>query len=273
MPLWTADGVVVCDAVADQNGLRMVSDGAGSAIFVWADNRTGLSDIYAQRLSSAGSGLWGTNGMVVSTSPSFKITPVIAPSGTNGAVIAWSSGGTYGQRLDGAGAPQWTAAGVLLEAAATGFTHYCADAVSDGADGAVVLYDRPLIDIFGTGDFITTELRMLRVNAAGASQWAADGVLLSDVDGYREGERLVSDGAGGAIAAWNERAGWSRATSTCSASDGAGARQGGTGGLSAPATHRRGSGSRASTADGAGRCAAHIGATSAAGSPTCMRST
>jgi hypothetical protein len=200
---WTGTGVVVCNAGFDQTGLRMVSDGAGSAIFTWQDERIAPMNVYAQRLNAAGVPLWPPNGLAVSTLPGFKFGPVIVPAGSNGAVVLWSSAGIYGQMLDGAGAAQWTSTGMLLESSSTGFTLTCRGAVSDQNDGAVVLYERPDLDIF-TGEFFNIELRALHTSNTGVSTWTADGVLLATGNAFRERAELVTDGNGGAIAAWSD---------------------------------------------------------------------
>jgi hypothetical protein len=55
---WTADGVVLCDAVFDQTYPVVVSDGAGGAIAAWTDGRdddTGVeTQVYAQRVYADG---------------------------------------------------------------------------------------------------------------------------------------------------------------------------------------------------------------------------
>jgi hypothetical protein len=55
MAKWDADGVALCVAYSGQTKPAIVSDGAGGAIVVWRDYRSGSSpDIYAQRITSEG---------------------------------------------------------------------------------------------------------------------------------------------------------------------------------------------------------------------------
>lgn len=58
IPMWTEDGIVVCDAANDQSFPCIVSDGAAGAIVAWTDSRSDGSgaqdDIYAQRVISSG---------------------------------------------------------------------------------------------------------------------------------------------------------------------------------------------------------------------------
>src|SRR5258706_1554610 len=85
---------------------------------------------------------------------------------------------------------------VALSAAAS--DQYGSTIVSDGAGGAIVTW----IDFRSGTNY---DIYAQRVNAAGVSQWAADGVALSTAaDGQRD-PTMVSDGAGGAIVAWFDR--------------------------------------------------------------------
>ena len=51
---WTANGVALCTAASDQSGPMIVSDGAEGAIVTWMDERSGATDIYAQRVAASG---------------------------------------------------------------------------------------------------------------------------------------------------------------------------------------------------------------------------
>lgn len=52
---WTAGGTLLCNAASNQLGPALGSDGSGSAIVSWYDNRNGNFDIYAQRIAVGGS--------------------------------------------------------------------------------------------------------------------------------------------------------------------------------------------------------------------------
>jgi hypothetical protein len=101
---WATNGIPVSNAASDQTIPAAVSDGLGGAIIAWHDYRTVAggtffdSDIYAQRVTIAGTVQWTANGVPVSVpgSPGF---PVISTNGV-GAIVAWLSGDIYAQRLD-----------------------------------------------------------------------------------------------------------------------------------------------------------------------------
>jgi hypothetical protein len=52
---WTADGVRLCIAANPQIFPAIVSDGSAGAVVTWMDIRSGLPDVYAQRIGSSGS--------------------------------------------------------------------------------------------------------------------------------------------------------------------------------------------------------------------------
>ncbi len=52
---WMTNGIVICTANNTQEYPQICSDGLGGAIVAWGDVRSGISDIYAQRVNSTGS--------------------------------------------------------------------------------------------------------------------------------------------------------------------------------------------------------------------------
>ncbi|OLS13516.1 MAG: 5'-nucleotidase, partial [Promethearchaeota archaeon CR_4] len=93
---WTPNGTVICNASLSQWGPQIVSDGAGGAIIVWYDNRTGSTyDIYAQRVNSAGVNQWGGYfGIAICTEAENQDLPSLTSDGAGGAIIAWEDNRT-----------------------------------------------------------------------------------------------------------------------------------------------------------------------------------
>ncbi|HXV14381.1 MAG TPA: FlgD immunoglobulin-like domain containing protein, partial [Candidatus Krumholzibacteria bacterium] len=205
-PSWTANGVAVCTASNNQWYPRMVSDGAGGAIITWVDYRSGTpnnTDVYAQRIDAAGVVQWTADGVAICTPTSTQFPPTIATDGNGGAIITWHSAATpvdagdiYAQRVNSAGAVQWTANGVAV----------CTDPsdqsypviVSDGSNGAIIVWS----DQRGEWD-----LYAQRVNSAGAVQWNPAGVAVCAAAGAQFDATypgIIRDGLGGAIVTWGD---------------------------------------------------------------------
>ncbi|MCC6653428.1 MAG: hypothetical protein IT348_19910, partial [Candidatus Eisenbacteria bacterium] len=198
--LWSARGV--CEAPDLQNAPVAVDDGAGGAIFAWMDYRAGGNeiDVYAQRMTSDGAAAWAAGGVAVCTVSGGQWFPMIATDGAGGAILTWQDerSGTsdiYAQRLDASGVPQWAANGVAVCDAAE--SQQYPSIVPDGAGGVIVAWQ----DSPGEGGGTISAQRM---NGAGERQWATDGVLL--VTGFAAASRpmITTDGAGGAIASWED---------------------------------------------------------------------
>jgi hypothetical protein len=113
--LWEHNGLGVSVAPEKQVGARFTTDGAGGTIIAWEDTRaTGIdeqSDIYAQRISSAGVPLWIANGAVVCDTIGYQHSVLLKPDGSNGGFIIWAdtrtgSSGLRIQHLNANGTPQ-----------------------------------------------------------------------------------------------------------------------------------------------------------------------
>ena len=141
---WTANGVALCTATGEQWGPNITSDGAGGAIVVWYDQRSGSNyDVYVRKISAAGAVQWTANGVALCTAAGDQYNPVITSDGAGGAIVAWMDerSGTsdiYARRILAGGTAQWTANGVTL-CTATGKQEY-PSIVPDAAGGAIVAW-------------------------------------------------------------------------------------------------------------------------------------
>jgi hypothetical protein len=200
---WPLGGVPLCTAALDQELPKIVSDGSGGGVVVWEDERNGVDkDIYAQRISFQGAVQWATNGVRICGATSGQYSLEIASDGAGGAIAAWTdprNGGMnsdiYAQRISVLGAIQWVEDGVGLCNVAD--NQYSPQVLSDGIGGAIVTWQdariQPHIDLYAQ-----------RVNSYGAPQWTANGVPVTSAPNSQGGASLVSDGAQGAIAAWQD---------------------------------------------------------------------
>jgi predicted lipoprotein with Yx(FWY)xxD motif len=147
--LWTPGGVRLCGAGRSQQYPALVADGTGGAIVAWDDGRSGSSvDIYAQRISAAGTVQWTANGSAVCNLGQDQERAAITSDGAGGAVVAWhtyqngySNADIYAQRISADGTVQWTVNGTPV-CAAYGSQGYPAIA-TDGAGGAIVAWPDP----------------------------------------------------------------------------------------------------------------------------------
>jgi hypothetical protein len=205
--LWaSADNVAVSTAAGNQANPQIVADGSGGAIIVWADNRSGSdTDIYAQRVNSAGVPQWAADGVPVTTAAGVQFRPQITSDGSGGAIIAWmdnrndpSHFDLYGQRLNGAGVSLWTPGGVPVSVEAG--DQFNQHLVPDGSGGAIIVWEDSRNSATAGVDNIFAQ----RLNNAGSPQWALNGVAVSTAAGNQANPQIVADGSGGTIIVWED---------------------------------------------------------------------
>jgi len=202
--MWDPTGVVISSAAGNQEAPQIIADGAGGAIVVWEDARTGLGyNIYAQRVNAKGERLWNEKGVAIATSANDQIAARLISDGAAGAIIVWQDFRTgaphpYVQRVGADGKTLWTENGVAVSTAANGQTD--AEIVSDAAGGVIVVWQD-----FRTGKH--NDIYAQRIGGDGKAQWAENGVALSTAASDQIHPALAGDGAGGAIVAWEDLSG------------------------------------------------------------------
>ncbi|MEO5616888.1 MAG: hypothetical protein ABIS67_03880 [Candidatus Eisenbacteria bacterium] len=200
-PGWPVDGLAICSADSAQHFPRAVADGTGGAFVVWEDRRGGDWDLYAIRIQGDGSLAigWPENGVPMAIAPGDQLIAPYASvlaDATGGGFVTWadsrsSAGGIYVSRLrgDGTRPPGVPDSGVAL--GATDGLEQLAEAVPDGAGGAVVGWS-------GQHDE-GPQLRAARVDSSGALApgWPPGGTVLASMPSVVP-FHMSPDGMGGA---------------------------------------------------------------------------
>ena len=143
---------------------------------------------------------WQENGNAICTaSPHTSGQAITTSDGSGGAIITWTdkrSGNSdiYAQRVDALGNVLWTAGGMAVCAADS--TQFQPRIASDNLGGAIITWlDKR------SGNY---DVYAQRVNASGSPLWPAGGVAVCTADSSQNYLRIVSDGSGGAIIAWED---------------------------------------------------------------------
>jgi hypothetical protein len=198
-PLWTTDGIVICDRPDAQTMPQIMADGAGGAFIVWHHYHDNERDLHAQRVGADGTVLWAENGIVICDAPGHQEGQVLVPDGEGGLIIAWhdersGEADIYAQRMDPDGNSLWAGNGICVVDAEHWQTS--PQMISDGQGGAIVVW----LD----GREITTDVYAQRINGSGATLWTAGGVPICTAAEHQRVARIASDGAGGAIISWHD---------------------------------------------------------------------
>ncbi|MCW3090082.1 MAG: C-terminal target protein [Ferruginibacter sp.] len=229
--LFTAGGLRLNSANGQNNNFaRVVSDAAG-VIVAWttADPDSIITvdyfaQVYVQRFTGAGAPQWTAGGVPVCTVPGQRHTPVLLGDGSNGVFIAFGDARNstidviknkfinvdiYAQHISSSGARLWGAGGLVVtdqlynQETLISFFSNAHPIVSDGSGGFIVVYNDYRNDNNGK-----PRLYAQRLNSSGVQQWVAQGIALSTNPlTFTTGLPnlvVVSDGASGAVVAWNE---------------------------------------------------------------------
>jgi hypothetical protein len=148
----------------------LVTDGAGGAIVAWGDDRSGASDVYARRITSAGVPQWAADGVALCTATGNQYLRAIESDGSGGAILCWEDNrgadtDIYARRITVAscrsGPP--TASRCAPRPRPTNPL----TPTTDGAGGAIMTWE----------DNRTLQRSSIarRINSAGTPLWAADG--------------------------------------------------------------------------------------------------
>lgn len=204
-PLWTVNGIGVAALPLIESVPAIVPDGAGGAIIAWCSNANPFlvnEDIYVQRVDASGVVLWTAGGVAVCTATQRQLNPVLVSDETGGAFVAWRdsragelTNDIYVQRVNASGVTQWTPDGVAVCTAAN--NQFGLGMALDGAGGAILSWADGRIDV-------DINIYAQRVDVSGATQWTNDGVVLCAAGLHQLNPVIVSDGAGGAIVAWDD---------------------------------------------------------------------
>ncbi len=198
---WAANGVVICMKAEAQSAPKLVGDGSGGAIVVWEDSLAANPDIYAQRISSAGATMWASGGVAICVNVASQNNPRITPDSVGGAIIVWQDfrNGTdydvYAQRVNPSGSVQWTANGVVVCNAAG--TQNNPKIKPDGSSGAIIAW----VD---KRNGVDHDIYAQRLNASGAVQWAANGIVICNATGSQSAIAMTTYGISGAIISWKD---------------------------------------------------------------------
>jgi hypothetical protein len=195
-----ANGIAISTAVSNQSPSSILPYANGGAIVAWTDARGGVPDVYAARVSNAGVVLDAT-GIPICAIGGEQTYPALVPDGAGGAIVTFCDGGrmgeVYAQRINSAGAVQWTPNGVVVgKADLLTSIFQQPKTVSDGAGGAILSWER-----FDGSDI---NIYAQRIDGAGVTQWNANSVPVCNASGNQTWVVITSDTQGGAVVGWSD---------------------------------------------------------------------
>ncbi len=200
---WTNNGVAVCAELHEQKNIKILSDGAGGAIFTWTDSRTTDSKVYARHINGGGT-LLGNNDVLVSLNAAgtSAINPDMASDGAGGSIITWQDNRTgnndiYARSITAAGVP-----GTEVTICTDATSQDIPKIVSSNIGGAIITWQDQ------RNSSSSTDIYAQRIASTGTTVdplWPVNGVAISTAPNPQHTQTLVSDGNGGAIITWEDK--------------------------------------------------------------------
>jgi hypothetical protein len=179
---------------------HVVSNDDGSTLLIASEFAEGRGlRLLLHKLDRDGRPLWDPAGVVVTGPSAVAYSRAIASDGAGGAIVVWEDARgvpsrfvVLAQRVDSQGRLQWPQDGVALCTASE--RQFDPRVIPDGAGGAIVLWE-------DERDGPEPRPFLQRLGRSAAILWDPAGVPVA-LNGTSLGDRLVSDGQGGAIACW-----------------------------------------------------------------------
>jgi hypothetical protein len=207
VPQWSVNGVQITPVGSLAYSVATatpVPDEAGGCYFIWEDSRPGTlgaSDIYAQRITAAGSPAWTAGGLPVCVITGQQFFVRAIRDGSGGMIAMWmdkrngADFDLYAQRVDNTGASLWAANGIPIAAVSSDQNQQIM--IEDGLGGAFMAWtDSRNSGVSGA------DIYAQHINGAGTALWTANGAVVSNSAAGETDPNIISDGAGGAIVAW-----------------------------------------------------------------------
>jgi subtilisin family serine protease len=206
VPMWGAEGLLLCDATYAQTTPALAPDGAGGVLIFWIDRRIGgyggRIDLYGQRVNSSGVSLWEDNGKLIVADAcgehSVNQPLTVISDGHGGAIIGWFSNtagsvNQFGyprlQRVDGLGSLIWGSEGIVIDCDLMQWPSGPL-LMTGGSSGAFVVFDRQ----------DKMWVRKLSLET-GTAVWASDVEVWSYHMGDYAYSSIIPDGVGGCVVA------------------------------------------------------------------------
>ena len=200
-PVNADENAPVCVQPDYQGPPVMVIASDGDAIIAWEDSREEHGkDIYVQKISPEGIGIWNTNGISACTSEAWESSPVLTPDNSGGVFIAWTDtrnftpeNGNYdifAQRLDAQGNLVWPETGIPV--CTTDEAQMNPQICSDGKSGIFIVWT----------DDRSPHLFIQRLDEEGRPVLHSDGIALCTSTKVVGNGSIISDGNGGVISVW-----------------------------------------------------------------------
>ena len=204
--VWASVGIPVTDDPKTQLRPKIRADGVGGAFIVWQDKILGKYNIFAKRVNSSGTTVWGGQyGDPVCAAVRGQSYPIMKSDGAGGMIIAWldkrnlpvgidSVYDVFAQRVNSAGTMLWQNDGVPVSVSDSSQENI--DMTTDGVNGTIFVWKD---NRNGNWD-IYAQL----IDPAGNPRWTTNGIPVNPTSFKQSDPSIIGDRKGGSIIAYKD---------------------------------------------------------------------
>ncbi len=201
---WDVNGNPIAAESGAQDGHTFWADGSGGAILAWHDTRSSPdnADIYAQRISTDGTLLWDSGGMLICGASWAQDQVKMAPDNAGFFIFVWqdkrneNDGDIFAQRVDIAGNLQWINNGIEIYVG-SGIQRNPRITVSSDS-GAIFIWED------GRNNPCKVDLYAQKTNLSGDLVWTDSAIPICIEPDDQLAPRLISDNNGGCYFIWED---------------------------------------------------------------------
>ncbi|HNV82363.1 MAG TPA: T9SS type A sorting domain-containing protein [Tenuifilaceae bacterium] len=203
--MWDDNGILISahPSMTWLTDWDMAADNENHAVITFQDIRLGgNNNTVAYRISPEGEFVWGPDGIMLSNSDAFNVSPVVTVTQANNAVFAWAADGVIIlQKINPAGEKQWGEWGITLSCENS---YSWPQLMPAGEDDVLMKF----FEDSGVPWAPTRHILAQRFNSSGEAVWE-NNTIISDVGAMSAWTQIlsfVSDGEDGFYIAWHDNA-------------------------------------------------------------------
>lgn len=202
--LWATNGILISDhtQMSWLTDWDMTADYENHAILTFQDIRNGgNNNVVAYRISPSGGFVWGPDGIALSNSTAFNVSPKVTVTSAGNIVFAWQSEDVIiMQKVSPSGSLMWGANGITLSA--SGITYSWPQLLPVGTDDIILKY----FEDTGPSYSPTRHVFAQRYDASGTAVWSSPASISSagGISAWTQIFPFINDGSDGFYIAWHD---------------------------------------------------------------------
>lgn len=199
---WGESGRQVAGAEGKQENPKLVHLKTADWLIVWADYRNNTPLIFGQKINSSGISLWPASGLPLSPAGKTEEKPAAALTPDGQVMTAWQDKrdgdyDIYVQKISGAGLLAFGDEGAVISNTPGAVVHQNPALADDGKGNIILVWED------ARSGFINIYAQ--KISRQGTLLWGKNAIPLAKVKADQSNPQLVTDGAGGALVAWEDK--------------------------------------------------------------------